>query len=448
MTAAYAITAFLNVTVLALTALQRLRAMGSRLGTNFGEGGGFVLAALIAIAVLTTALLVTSYIRIKRQRSSKSRLFAEYAQKTGLSQHESKILFAVARQAGIKQGEAIFTMADAFDRGAVKIVEQDSAKDVAEKGERLKAELSSLREKLGFQKKTPTAVGSPTKTRRLSSKQIPVGKKLHITRRKTRNLPDIEATVIKNDDMALVVKLETRVDTVRGELWRVRYYFGASVWEFDSSVVSFEGDVLVLNHSDEVRFINRRRFLRVPVNKPAYVARFPFARTMLNDDVTKAGFETGTRATGAGGSSLRLGSASLTTGRSGQVWGPPEFVPSVVTELAGPGLRIDVPLDVKTGERVLVVLKLDGQEGPDSASHKGGKATRIVEDIGEVRHVKPIENGFSIAVELTGLSDMDVNELIRATNAASLMTKAETTDASTSGGDQVKETGVTEFATT
>ncbi|MHC4112653.1 MAG: hypothetical protein ACYSUY_16395, partial [Planctomycetota bacterium] len=51
-----------------------------------------------------------------------------------------------------------------------------------------------------------------------------------------------------------------------------------------------------------------------------------------------------------------------------------------------------------------------------------------VEDIGEVRHIKAMQNGFSIAVELTGLSDPDVSELIRATNTASLRTIAESQD--------------------
>ncbi len=62
---------------------------------------------------------------------------------------------------------------------------------------------------------------------------------------------------------------------------------------------------------------------------------------------------------------------------------------------------------------------------------------RIIEDIGEVRHVRAIENGQSIAVELTGLSDSDVNELIRATNAASVRESIEAKDVSVSAGDKV-----------
>ncbi|MHC4666107.1 MAG: PilZ domain-containing protein, partial [Planctomycetota bacterium] len=188
------------------------------------------------------------------------------------------------------------------------------------------------------------------------------------------------------------VKSAMSVKITFGEMWRVRYYFGASTWEFDTTIVSCDGDILVLNHSDTVRFINRRRFLRVPVNKPALVALFPFTR-------------------------------SLYEGNDGASWRPPEFVPAVVTELAGPGLRINVALDVKVGNRVLVVVRLDGENGqnsvPDRQNSKS-QTSRIVEDIGEVRHTRVEQNALSIAVELTGLSDSDLNELIRATNLASL----------------------------
>jgi len=107
-----------------------------------------------------------------------------------------------------------------------------------------------------------------------------------------------------------------------------------------------------------------------------------------------------------------------------EAWQPPEFIPAVVTELAGPGLRIEAPLDVKVGDRVLVLFKLGEEENQDADLQNTGKASapRIIEDMGEVRHTKAIQNGLSIAVELIGLSDLNVNELIRITNAASLKT--------------------------
>ncbi len=431
MTTALVITADLNAIILALTPLERLKATGSRLGANFETDSWFILAALVAIVILIVMFLVVNYSRARHQRGINNRLFSEYAHKSGLSRNESEILFKVAQEAGLKQGEAVFTMADAFDRGVDKMIREGLPGQPAEESERLKTELSFLREKLGFQEKSGASIGLLGKARKLSSRQIPVGKKLHITRRKTRKLADIECTVVKNDYVELTVKLAVGVESAPGEFWRARYYFGASVWEFDSSVVSCSGDILVLNHSDDVRFINRRRFLRVPVNRPAFVARFPFARTLPSVSSIEDR---------KGGDRIKAGSRT----EPGKVLanssscGPPEFVPAVVTELAGPGLRIKLPLEVKTGERVLVIFELNEKTGQNSAPQRADEAAsvKIVEDVGEVRHVKAIENGFSIAVELTGLSDSDVNELIRATNAASLVTGVENRDVPDSSGDK------------
>jgi hypothetical protein len=50
-------------------------------------------------------------------------------------------------------------------------------------------------------------------------------------------------------------------------------------------------------------------------------------------------------------------------------------------------------------------------------------------------------NGLSIAVELTGLSDSDINELICATNAASVKTRVEneSTAASKSAEERIEK---------
>ena len=115
------------------------------------------------------------------------------------------------------------------------------------------------------------------------------------------------------------------------------------------------------------------------------------------------------------------------------MWGPPEFVPAVITELAGPGLCIEAPLELKVDDRVLVVFKLDEENIAEPVPEREGDKTKaapdlqsrtkeekIAEDIGVVRHITALQEGFSIAIELTGLSDPDVSELTRATNAASL----------------------------
>ena len=407
MIAAPVITDSLGTIVLALTPQERWEAMG-RFNTNFMTERWFTLTMVVAIIILTVLLFVVSLDRTAQERKATKRLFAEYAEKRGLSKRERQVLLGISTRAGLKRCEAIFTMGGAFDHGAAKMVEESLARGrTTEESEQLKTELSFLREKLGFQNQSVLSIGTPVKPRKLNSRQIPIGKKLHIACRAGSSSDSIESTVTENNDAELVVKLIRPVKITLGEIWCVRYYFGTSVWEFDTSVVSCDGNILVLNHSNDVRFINRRRFLRVPVSKPAFIARFPFVRTLVaNGDKSMKSFKMYRSSTSA----------------SESAWGPPEFISAVVTELAGPGLRIEAPLEMKVGERVLVVFRLDEEKDGDLSSQKTGEVPtpKIVENIGEVRHTKAIQNGLSIAVELTDLSDSDVNELIRATNAASV----------------------------
>lgn len=395
----------INTIVPALTPLERWEAAGSRLNFEFIAEHWFALAAVLLIIILTVILSIVCKKQATHQQKVISPFFTEHSAKSGLSKRERQLLLEIAKKAGLKRNEAIFTMGSAFDKGAAKLTEESMVKDGAEESKGLRIELSFLREKLGFQKRIPVSIGAPTKPNTPSSRQIPVGKKIHITRRKTRNLADIETTVIKNNDIELTVKLTTPLESKAGDLWRARYYFGASVWEFDTSVIYCNGDILVLNHSENIRFINRRRFLRVPVNKPALIALFPFSVTpQQNKDNIKKDSE----------------EEQTATEPVGDIPVPPEFTAAVVTELAGPGLRIETPLQVEVGDRVLVVLRLSEEDSKDSNQTHRRSAVSIVEDIGEVRHTKAIQNGLSIAVEFTGISDSNVNDLIRATNEASL----------------------------
>ncbi|MFZ2146831.1 MAG: hypothetical protein WAV28_06390 [Sedimentisphaerales bacterium] len=417
MPTAHVMTAGFNIIVPALTPVERWKAAG-RFSTGMTEYW-FILIGIAVIIVLTVLLLV-SLRRKAQERKVSGRQFFDYAEKRGLSGRERRILLETAHKAGLKESQTIFSMVGAFDHGAGKMIEESLAQQGAEESQRLRTELTFLREKLGFQKKTSASIGSSTKLKKPSSRQILTGNKLHITRRKNLDLGDIESTVIKNDNMELTVKLTTPVESQPGEFWLARYYFGVSVWEFDTSVVRCNGDILVLNHSDDMRFISRRRFLRAAVNKPAFIARFPFSRTLPpnSNSSTKVPVS-------------KQGSANA----SSSTWGLPEFIPATVTELGGPGLRIEAPLEVKAGDRVLVIVNLGAEQSQDLIPHQkinspssvpvqDSRTTplKIVEDIGEVRHIEFIKDSFSIAVELTGLSDSDINELIRAANAASIRT--------------------------
>ena len=401
-----AITGCFNAVVLALTPLQRWAAAREDSG-NAVTDRWFIVAGIIVILILTVLLFVVSFTRSRREQKAGDQLYSEYAAKRGLTVRERQNLRELARKAGLKRSESVFTLGVAFDRGAARMLEESFADPQArEEGEQLKAELSFLREKLGFRKPPNSSAGSPATSANLSSRSIAVGKKVRITRRKPPGSDDIESIVVENSDNGLSIKLEKSVRITFGESWCVRYDFGSSVREFDTTIISYDGDVLVLNHSENVRFINRRRFLRVPVERPALIAQFPFARTLAEADA---------------GDRDEPAANDHSVQASVLSWGLPQFVPAVVTELAGPGLRIESSLDVKIGQRVLVVFDLHQERGSIPTNPDDQQLARtIVEDIGEVRHIRPIQDGFSIALELTGLSDSNIDELTRATNAASL----------------------------
>ncbi len=393
---------------LALTPIERWQS-ARKFTLDLTPQRWMILVGVVALIMMVVLFSWVSISRARRVKKNTGKSFVELGRQRGLSVRERQLLAIVAQRAGLRRAESVFTMGSAFGMGAARVIEEGlGGEQTAEQSEQLKTEIAFLREKLGFVKRRSSLAGAPARSKELSSRQIPEGKQLYITRRKARASIDIESTVIRNDETELAIKLSSPVKVTFGEPWCVRYYSGASVWEFDTSVISYDGDTMVLNHSDNVRFVNRRRFLRVPVRMRAFVAQFPFTRTLD---------ETGAAQGEQAGAELDLPDAS------GWAWCPPRFVPAVVTELAGPGLRIESALEAKEGERILVVLSLDEADSGDlmrGSARDKGMTVKIVEDIGEVRHIKAVTNGFSIAVELTGLSDSDVDELICATNAASL----------------------------
>ena len=203
---------------------------------------------------------------------------------------------------------------------------------------------------------------------------------------------ELRATIVENDETSLTVTLDVQIKVTFGELWRAHYHFGASVWEFDTTVVSFDGHRLVLKHSDEVRFINRRRFARVPAHNVAFISKFPFTKEINTDSL--------------------------------EGWKPIEFVPAVVTELAGPGLRVEASIDVSMNERILVVFKLE-QTPTEAHDAEDTPGSRIIEDIGIVRRVEPLGDTRSIGIELIGLSDADIDELVKVTNLGGVVSRRE-----------------------
>ncbi len=113
----------------------------------------------------------------------------------------------------------------------------------------------------------------------------------------------------------------------------------------------------------------------------------------------------------------------------------------MITELAGPGLRIEVPTQIRPGERVLVVFKPPRGAAAGAGADLHLDEACVMEDVGQVRHSRVTSTGVSIAVELLGLNETEVDELVRITNAiASRMTAPDTSSADGTEGETVAAT--------
>jgi hypothetical protein len=403
MTMLFSITGKLN-NLLALTQLERLKASG-RLGSDAMADHFFTILGTVAIVLLTILFFVVEYQQKRKHRTSNQKLFSEYTIQRGLTEKETQMLLDVTVKAGLKQPASIFTMDKVFNKVVARLGEDCAKKNTAGQTETLKSDFAVIAEKLGFGKAELVPGGLSLRSTILSSRQIAAGKKVYVSCKAMRQSDEVEAVVEKNSSEEFVVRLSHSMTITFGDCWSVRYYFGASVWQFDTSVISYDGGLLSLKHSDKVRYVNRRRFVRVPVRKEAYIAEFPFEKPAKNGDQNAA-----------------------------SNWQPPKFTPAIVTEIGGPGLRIETSQNIQVGQRILVTFNLA------SDSEEGAEPMGILGDMGQVRDVRQSDNGSSIAVELTGLNDSNIAELIRITNSALLRRNKITKQLSSSNKSKVLET--------
>ncbi len=335
---------------------------------------------LIGVAVLLALLVALVAISVRRRQQAKRQKTDELdvaILRHGLTARERQILLAIAVRSGLRHTPDLFQQVDAFDRGAVQLLAECAQTRTPQEITALKAEVAVVRQKLGAQ---PMATSRGSVARgRPSSREIPVGASLELTGRRGDQAIALRVPVLRNDAIELTVALRAPLGSKPGDSWLARYYSGLSAWEFRTATVRCDDQRLVLNHSEDIHFVNRRRFPRVPVHWPARIAPLPLVQS---EPV-----------------------APHTDVSSGAVAYAPAFVEGWVTEFAGPGLRIEAPLSVQVQDRVLVVFRLGESAGG------AGAGLRTVIGIGHVRHRHPIGPALSIAVELTGLSDTEIDAL-------------------------------------
>jgi hypothetical protein len=347
---------------------ERFEAM-RRLNTGGGDGGyaflrnkWFVVLGWSVIVVLSMLLIAVRRMRREKERQAMNLRFAAEADRLELTAEERDIVEAVANRSGLKQKDAIFTLSEPFDNGLSILMQEVFAagQDLVER-KKLQGTIFSIKEKLGFIKP-----GGPNirTGKEQSSRNIPMGTVVRLGPAGNRQNARIGAEVIQNDRYELLVRPELPILCKPGDVWTVEYFKAAMTWEFEAITMACNEKGLALNHSERIRFVNRRRFTRVATRRPAQIAIFPVFTEKPTMGV--------------------------------------EFTPAEITEIAGPGLRIRTDLKLEMQQRVLLQCELE--EG------------RLVQDIGCVRDIRRSAAGSSVIIELIGVDTRAIDELVRIAN--------------------------------
>lgn len=356
----------------ALTVEQKLAAL-----RKFGQtptiftNKWFILSCASLVFVLIMVLVTISKYRLEKARKLKREIFLEKADRNGLTPDETKLLVEITRRSGLKHPNNIYTMPEAFDSGSAIIMQHlfEKGKCLDER-KRYYAEIMDVREKLGFTKSQSSTAVLAGKNGKLSSRQIPVGKKLTLTSNDSAGTT-FDAMLAESDDMTFTVAGDVEVLAKPGQSWRVRYRFGAGTWQFNSMILDCQGNAIVLSHSDKVRFVNSRRFLRVAADFPALVADYSCMRKCFSEPQML-----------------------------------PTYYHAKVVELSGPRVKLTTSADIKENSRLLVSFRVD--------------ETTLVQDVAEVRSVEEEIGGLRADVDLIGLDEKTISKLVKATNTAAL----------------------------
>ncbi len=372
----------INHFVAVLTMQQKLMAL-----KNMGNGHTiftdkwFILLSLSLVAILVVLLVVLRHINDKKTQELSQQKFLELADLRCLTRDELKILVEITKRSGLKRQTSIFTVPKAFDKGCTSIMQElfSSGHDLIER-KKVFAKIIAVKYKLGFAHSKKSSINTSS-TKGLSSRQIPVGKKVSLRQLNSLEDEDVEATITHSDEMILVLEMSNGVNASPGDSWRIRYNMGASVWQFNAVVMNCDGNELTFNHTDNIRFINRRRFLRVRTDYPALIAKFGPMATTESDD----------------------GSHEI----------HPEFIDARVVQLSGPSLKIKSNVELDISERILVIFQIDD--------------VTTIQDIGEVRGCDVIDQDVYLLVELVGLNESTITRLIKETNTMAIKNGLEDT---------------------
>jgi len=321
------------------------------------------LVAVLSVGALSVMLAVLMVSRKRLQRRWEE--FSRQCKRAGLRPGELKVLSHMVSLLRLKDPTTILAVDSVFDMGVHQLMQ---SRKVAALNEQLHANLAgmlrSTREKLGFRR---SDLGDSSGAAVMSSRDIRAGSKLTILA--TDGGEPCEVELFYSDESHFMIQSDQPLAAAAGDSLVLRYSTQLSLWEFDAPVQEAQGVRLKLGHSFQVRLINRRRFPRVPTDAPAYVAPFTFARSEMATHELP-------------------------------------FQPARLVEIAGMGIVFATELKPAVGDRLLVVMEFENEA--------------LVKGLAKVRRVDAGEQDgpVNVAMELTGMTDDEISEMVRQTNLA------------------------------
>jgi hypothetical protein len=363
----YQLTAYLYQVLSPVQRFQSMRRLKASPVRDLSVAGWLMLLGWALIGLLIILFFIVRRIRLERDRLSTESRFRELCDTCRLTIQEREILSAISRRVHLKKKDDIFKDCLAFDAGFTRLIQESfSAGHNLRQRKQLNIIVQCIKAKLGFQKSSPTSDGAVQAPRKMSSRQIPEGRDVQVEVISESSVFCFDAKVIRNDSCELVLQPDTPVEVAPGLMAQVQYKVGAMTWVFELTVIACGSGGLELNHNDHAKYINRRRFARVAVQKKSKIAVFDMNQNVCGDIHS------------------------------------PTFVDAVVTEISGPGLQIQTDLELKMFDRILVVFE------PEPG--------KVVQDVAEVRGFRRTNSASLVAVEMIGLNESVVNDLIRITN--------------------------------
>jgi hypothetical protein len=349
-------------TILALTPLERVEAVTA------GVSGpawtpDFLARWTVWVPSLVTVVVGITLLALYRRWNHRRLVYGaclDAAERLGLLPEERSVVLQVATLAGLPRLDAIFSMPEAFSLGAERLLSSEPILALSPEGqEHARRVVEGVRTKMGFRR--PASL-QPELPQRFALK---AGASLTVVSHETPR--PVQATLLKVTQEGVMVQTDDDLEAVAGAAWRVRYVDQGLTWEVDTTVMEGVDQRVFLRLTQEPRCVNRRGFIRTPVHRTAYLARFPFQRPDGEGNM-------------------------------------PEFVEGILTEIGGPGLRIEAPLRTEMGERVLAVLKLS--------------EAVTVEGVGVVRRAVEGDAVTVTVIEFLGLSNADINLLMQEAGVA------------------------------